>query len=202
MTLAASPASRPQPVQRYNATAMTLHWVVAALILVNIAAGLAGADDNNPNQRTIIDFHKSVGLTVLGLVILRILWRLAKRPPPLPSTYSQAERWLSHAAHVCLYGLILLLPLTGYIHDSAWRGAAQHPIVLYGLVHFPRIGFIEHLDPATKESLHSAFFAGHVWLGYALYGLVALHIVGVVKHHAIDHEAELQRMLPGRRPAA
>lgn len=202
MTLAASSASRPQPVQRYNATAMTLHWVVAALILINIVAGLAGSDDKNPSQRTIIDFHKSVGLTVLGLVVLRILWRMAKSPPPLPGIYSPAERRLSHVAHYFLYGLMLLLPLTGYIHDSAWKGAAQHPIVLYGLVHFPRIGFIESLDPATKENLHSAFFAAHVWLGYALYGLLALHILGVIKHHVIDHEDELQRMLPGRRPTA
>ncbi len=192
----------PRPIRRYNTTAIVLHWIVAALILINIVAGLAGMDDKNPNVRSIIDLHKSVGLTVLGLVALRILWRMANKPPPMPGTYSQREQRLAHVAHTVLYALILLLPVTGYIHDSAFKLAAQHPIKLYGLVPFPRIGFIEQLDPATKEQVHSVFFAAHVWLGYALYALLALHILGVIKHHAIDREAELQRMLPGRRDEA
>ena len=199
-TAAVSPP--PRAIQRYNTTAIVLHWIIAALILINIVAGLAGMDDKNPNVRSIIDFHKSVGLTVLGLVALRILWRMASKPPPMPGTYSQREQRLAHVAHTVLYALILLLPVTGYIHDSAFKLAAQHPIKLYGLVPFPRIGFIEHLDPATKEQVHSVFFAAHVWLGYALYALLALHILGVIKHHAIDREAELQRMLPRRRDEA
>jgi cytochrome b561 len=194
MTTAAS----ARPVQRYNTTAIVLHWIVAALIIIGIVAGLLGMDDNNPNVRTIIDFHKSIGLTLLGLVALRILWRMANKPPPLPATYSPAEQRLAHVAHGLLYALILLLPVTGYIHDSAFKLAAQHPIKLYWLVPFPRIGFIEHLDPATKEQVHSIFFASHVWLGYALYVLLALHIIAVAKHHFIDREPELQRMLPTR----
>ena len=188
---------RSQPVQRYNATAMALHWLVAALILFNIVVGLAGDRPGTP--RSVVDLHKSIGLTVLGLVILRILWRMAKTPPPMPGTYSRTERRAAHLAHYLLYAVILLIPLTGYIHDSAWKGALQHPIVLYGLVHFPRLPFIKTLDPATKEQVHAVFFAAHVWLGYLLYVLLALHILGVVKHHAIDHEDELQRMLPGAR---
>ena len=187
------------PIRRYNTTAIVLHWVVAALIVIGIVAGLAGMNDKNPDVRSIIDFHKSIGLTLLGLVALRILWRLANKPPPMPAAYSPGERRLAHVAHGLLYAVILLLPVTGYIHDSAFKLAAQHPIKLYGLVPFPRIGFIEHLDPATKEQVHAVFFAAHVWLGYALYALLALHLLAVAKHHMIDHESELQRMLPGRR---
>ena len=197
MTTAA--VSSPRPIRRYNTTAIVLHWVVAALIVINIVAGLAGGNDKNPNVREIVNFHKSIGLTVLGLVVLRILWRMAHKPPPLPDTYSTTEKRGAHVAHYTLYALILALPLTGYIHDSAWSKAAQNPIVLYGLVHFPRIGLIEHLDPATKEQVHAIFSAAHTYLGYALYALLALHILGVVKHHAIDREPELQRMIPGRR---
>ena len=194
--------SRPEPVARYNTVAMTLHWVVASFLVVNIAVGLAAANADDANVRSLVDLHKSLGLTALGLVILRILWRLANKPPPLPNAYPKAERVGAHAAHFLLYAVMLLLPLTGYIHDSAWKLAATHPIVLYGLVQFPRIGFIVALDPATKEQLHSIFSAAHVYLGYALYGLVALHLLAVAKHHAIDHEEELQRMLPAtyRRP--
>lgn len=194
--------TRPEPVARYNTTAITLHWLVASLLVINVAVGLAAANADDANVRRLVDLHKSLGLTALGLVLLRILWRLAHKPPPMPQTYSRLERFGAHAAHVLLYAVMLLLPLTGYIHDSAWKLAATHPIILYGLVHFPRIGFIEALDPTTKEKIHSIFSATHVYLSYALYGLVGLHLLGVAKHHAIDHEEELQRMLPAtyRRP--
>ena len=200
MTTSAVP--RPAPVARYNRTAMVLHWLVASLLLINIVVGLKGSTAEGPGARQIIDMHKSIGLTVLGLVILRILWRLSHRPPPLPEAYPKIEKSGAHAAHLALYAVMFLLPFTGYIHDSAWKGAATHPILLYGLIPFPRIGFIEAMAPGTKEYLHALFFGWHVWLGYILYGLVALHLLGVAKHHALDHEEELQRMLPAgyRRP--
>ncbi len=186
-----------EPVQRYNRTAMILHWLVAALLLVNVVYGLEAANADDAHVRPLIDMHKSIGLTLLGLVLLRILWRLGHKPPPLPRAYPAYERKGAHLAHFLLYAVMLLLPLTGYIHDSAWKLAASHPIELYGLVSFPRIGFIENLPAGPKEAMHSAFGAAHVWLGYALYALFAVHVAAVLKHHAIDHEAELSRMLPG-----
>ena len=200
--MSTSAVSHPEPVARYNRTAMILHWLVATLLLINIVVGLKGETAEGPGARQIIDLHKSIGLTVLGLVILRILWRIAHKPPPLPKTYPKLERRASHVAHMALYAVIFLLPFSGYIHDSLWKGAPTHPIVIFGLIPFPRIGFLESLDPATKDRLHGVFFGVHVWLGYILYALVALHLLGVAKHHAIDHEEELQRMLPAgyRRP--
>ena len=195
--------ARPQPIQRYNTTAMALHWLVAALILINIVAGLTAVSrGKDPSAQTVIDVHKSIGLTILGLVVLRILWRLAKTPPPMPRTYAPWETWTAHAVHYLLYALMLLLPLSGYIHDSAWKEAPAHPILLYGLVHFPRLAYVKTLDPATKEAVHSGFAAVHLYLSYVLYALLALHLLGVAKHHAVDREEELQRMLPGgyRRP--
>ena len=196
--------SYDEPVRRYNRMAMVLHWLVAALLLVNVVYGLEAANADDAHVRPLIDMHKSIGLTLLGLVALRILWRLGHKPPPMPARYPAYERKGAHLAHLLLYAVILLLPLTGYIHDSAWKLAASHPIELYGLVPFPRIGFVEHLAAGPKEQVHSLFGAAHVWLGYALYALFALHIAGVLKHHAIDHESELSRMLPGgtRRPEA
>ena len=188
--------SHPEPVARYNTIAITLHWVVASLLLVNVCVGLAASYADDADVRRLVDLHKSLGLTLLGLVLMRILWRLSHKPPPLPRAYSRLERWGAHAAHFSLYAVMLLLPLTGYIHDSAWKLAPTHPIILYGLVHFPRIGFIEALDPVLKEQIHAIFSAAHTYFGYALYVLVALHLLGVAKHHAVDHEEELQRMLP------
>ena len=198
MTAASSPAEprNARQAPRYNTTAIVLHWLVAAMLLIAVFAGLLAAQADDSEVRRLVDMHKSLGLTLLGLVTLRILWRLAHRPPPLPPGYPKRDRIVSHVVHAALYVIMLALPVTGYIHDSAWKLAASHPIVLYGLVPFPRIGWIENLAPASKEQVHSIFSAAHVYIGYALYALVGLHLLGVAKHHVVDHEEELQRMLP------
>jgi cytochrome b561 len=190
----------PYTVRRYTRVAAALHWGVAALIAVNVVLGLSA--DSLPEDwiRPVIDMHKSIGLTVLGLVLMRILWRWSHPAPPLPGSYPRLERAGAHVAHIVLYGLILLLPISGWLHDSAFKDAAAHPLRLFWVIPWFRIGAIEHLDPATKETLHGQFFALHVWIGYVLYAVVALHILGALKHQFIDGEPELQRMRVGRSP--
>ena len=194
MTSAAAPYA--EPIRRYNRIAMTFHWLVAALILINVAWGLRAVGSDKAQAQGLIDTHKSIGLTVLGLVLLRLLWRFGHRPPPLPRSYPRWERSLAHGAHWALYATMLLLPLTGYIHDSAWAEAATHPIRWFGLFQVPRLPVIKTLDPAMKEQVHSGFAAAHLYMTYVLYALVALHLIGVAKHHIIDHEGEIGRMLP------
>ena len=115
-----------EPLIRYSRTAMILHWLIAAGILCNVALGLSV--DFLPDDwiRPVIDTHKSIGITVLGLVLLRILWRVAHRPPPLPKAFPAWERASAHAAHLLLYVLMIGLPLSGWLHDSAWKDAATH----------------------------------------------------------------------------
>ena len=184
-----------QDPARYTRVAVALHWIVAALVIANVVLGLAA--DSLPEGwiRSAVDTHKSIGLTVLGLAVLRLLWRFANPPPPMPQSYAPLERLGAHAAHVALYVLIFALPITGWIHDSAWEGAATHPFALWGVVSNVRIGAIEALDPATRERIHSIFFAFHVWFAYALYALLAAHVLGALKHQFWDGERELQRML-------
>jgi len=181
-------------IDRYTRTAVVLHWLVAVLIVINVALGLSA--DSLPDDwvRPVIDAHKSTGITVLGLVLLRILWRIGHPPPPLPGTYARWERLGAHAAHGVLYALMLLLPLSGWLHDSAWKDAATHPMQLFGLVPWPRIGFIESIEPVTKESLHDLFGTFHTAFGYILYALLALHVGGALKHQLLDRERELERM--------
>ena len=184
-----------QIANRYTGVAMLLHWLVAALIIGNLV--LVWVIDSLPDAwvRPAVNTHKSIGLTVLGLVLLRVLWRLTHKPPALPRSYPQLERIGAHAAHIILYGLILGLPISGWIHDSAFKDAAAHPLTIFGLPWF-RIGPITRLDPATKEQVHATWFAIHGYLAYALYALLALHVLGALKHQFIDKEAEFGRILP------
>jgi cytochrome b561 len=183
-----------QIVTRYTRTAIVLHWLIAAMIAVNVVLALSAESLPENWIRPAIDLHKSIGLTVLGLVLLRILWRLSHPPPDLPARYARLERFGAHLAHLVLYGLILLLPVSGWLHDSAFKDAAAHPLRLFWVIPWFRIGAIEGLDPATREQVHGAFFAVHAWSAYALYALVALHVVGALKHQFVDRDKELQRM--------
>lgn len=180
--------------ETYTRTAVILHWVIALLIGFNII--LAIGTDYVPDSwdRPMIDLHKSFGITVLGLLLVRLLWRVTHRPPPLPASYRPWERKASHAAHMALYMLIFLMPLTGWIHDSAWKAAASHPMKLYWFIPWFRLGFITGLDPATKEMVHKLFGEIHTLLSYALYGVMGLHVLGALKHQFYDKQPELQRM--------
>ena len=182
------------PSARYTRIAVVLHWLVAALIAVNVALALSVGFLPDEWVRAVIDTHKSTGITVLGLVLLRIHWRTAHPPPPLPTSYARWERAGARAAHAVLYALMLLLPLSGWMHDSAWKDAATHPMALFGLVPWPRIGVIEAIEPVRKEALHTLFGIVHTGFGYLLYALVVLHIVGALKHQWLDRKPELQRM--------
>ena len=175
---------------------MSLHWLIAILIIVNVI--LALTDDFWPEgwERYVIDLHKSIGITVLGLAILRLLWRVTHRPPALPKSFPTLERGAAHTAHLLLYVLIFALPLSGWAHDSAWVAAASHPMKLYFLVPWPRIGYFMALDPQTKDVLHTQLGELHTWLGYVLYVVLFLHVAGALKHEFIDRESVVRRMLP------
>lgn len=186
--------------RRYSHPAIALHWLVAIGIIGNIALAWSWdwlADDS---VRPAIDLHKSVGITVLGLAILRLLWRIGHRPPPLPGSYKPWETRLSHITHILLYVVIFAMPLSGWIMDSAWKDAATHPMQLFGLFEWPRIGFIMALDPVTKESVHDIFGEAHDVIGKIVYALFVLHVAGALKHQFVDGRRELQRMWFTGRP--
>ena len=179
---------------KYTRTAMALHWLVAVLLMLNIA--LIWLVDAVPEERVrwMIDTHKSIGITVLGLAVLRLLWRFTHQPPELLVSHARWERRAAHVAHGLLYALIFLMPLSGWMHDSAWKDASTHPMQLFGLVPWPRMGWIMSIDPATKEMLHGMLGTLHQWGSFALYALVALHVGGALKHQWMDKEKELQRI--------
>ena len=186
------------PVRRYTRVAMILHWLIAALIAVNVGLIWSVGWLPDGGVRPVIDAHKSTGITVLGLVLLRLLWRAANAAPPLPDAYPRWEKAAAHSAHVALYSLMLALPLSGWMHDSAWKAAGEIPMFWYGMFEWPRIGWIMQIEPGFKERLHDIFGGLHAWLSYLLYALLILHIGAALKHQWWDKHPELERMLPDR----
>ena len=179
---------------RYTRTAVVLHWLLAILILCNVL--IAWSVDSVPDDwtRPLIDTHKSIGITALGLVLLRVLWRLAHRPPAPPAAHARWETRLAALAHWGLYGVMLALPITGWMHDSAWKDAASHPLRLFGVIPFPRIAQISNVEPAARELLHKQYGSWHEALGTVLYVLFALHVLGALKHQFRDREPQFRRM--------
>lgn len=182
--------------EKYTRTAMVLHWLMALLILANIL--LIHAVDYVPEDRIrwVIDTHKSTGITLLGLVLMRLLWRALHPPPSLPAGTARWEAGLSRLTHALLYFLMLALPISGWLHDSAWARAPEFPMHLYGTFEWPRIAWISEIEPVAKKSLHMLFNAVHEQFGYVLYALFGLHLAGALKHQFIDRHPALQRMWP------
>ena len=183
--------------QRYTRIAIGLHWLVAIGIIANVALAWIWPYVADDNVRPLIDRHKAIGLTVLGLAVLRLLWRLGHRPPPFPASYRPWERGTAHIVHWGLYFVIFAMPITGYVMDSAYKDAAAHPIRWFGLFEIPRLGIITDLPPATKLWVHDSFGAAHGLIAYLVYALFALHVLGALKHQLEGHR-ELQRMGLGR----
>jgi len=188
--------------QRYTTVAIWLHWLVAIGIVANVAlAWIWPLGDTNDAigqyVRPMIDTHKSIGITILGLAILRLLWRIGHRPPPYPARYRPWEAALSHAVHWGLYLVIFAMPITGWVMDSAFDKAAENPNYWFGLFQWPRLSFIMTLPPDSKKWVHDTFGAAHGLIAYFVYALVALHLAGALKHQ-LQGDKELQRMGIGR----
>ena len=169
----------------YNRTARALHWIMALLVIVNLGLGLF--HDALPDDWKVIPVHKSIGMTVLALALVRLGWRLTHRPPPLPADMPQWERAAATASHVSLYTAMLFLPLTGWIMSSA----SPRPVSWSFLFDFPKFA-VEKGAP-----LQSAADVGHAVLGYATAALALIHIGAALRHHFVLRDAILRRMLAG-----
>lgn len=172
--------------------AMALHWLLALALVGVFAVGLYMADlPFSPARLKLYNWHKWAALVILGLSLLRLVWRLAHRPPPLPAAIELAmpawQRLAHHATHHGLYLLFFAVPLLGWAYSSA----AGFPVVLFGWLPLP--DFVP-ASPALAEALKPL----HKLSAFAMAALVLLHVAGALKHVVIDRDGLLQRMLPGR----
>ena len=185
-----------RPLTRYSAVAIALHWLIALLIIANIA--LALTFQNIPKgllEFKLIQLHKSFGITVLLLSVLRLGWRLANPPPPEPPM----PRWqliASKIVHWAFYVIMIGMPLSGWIMVSASKLGL--PTLLYGVIPWPHIAAVHNLPPASRKVWDDAMDATHQYLAYLAYALIVLHVTAALKHQFFDRDNLLSRMLPFR----
>jgi cytochrome b561 len=173
------------PVLRYSAPARWLHWLIALTILVALVLALnIGDEPVNPHKVRMINYHKWAGLTVLWLVVLRVLWRLTHRPPELPPVTAAWQRRAAALAHLALYVLIVGVPMLGWYLSSA----VGFPLAYLGVLPLPNL--IEKNKPAALL-LHEV----HEVFAWALAVIAVLHAAAALKHHFVDHDDVLRRML-------
>ncbi|MDO8261926.1 MAG: cytochrome b [Gallionella sp.] len=171
---------------RYTRTAITLHWIIALLIFTAFPLGVYMHElPLSPDKLRLYSYHKWIGVTIFLLALLRISWRRTHRPPPLPAAMPSWEKFAAHAVHSLLYVLILAIPLSGWLMSSA-KGVQT---VWFGVLPLPDL-------VSKNKELGDLLKAVHESFNILLLGLVIAHIGGALKHHLIERDDILARMLP------
>lgn len=173
---------------RYGVIAQLFHWIIVALVVTQFV--LANKAEDLPlGMAKLITLaqHKSVGITILGLALLRLVWRLLGATPPLPTTTARWQTLAARASHFLLYALLLIIPVLGWLMSSA----RNFSVSWFGLITLP--DFIE-----PSEAAFDFFHVAHETAAKTLFVLALVHIAAALKHHFIDRDDVLRRMLPVR----
>jgi cytochrome b561 len=171
--------------ERYGRTAVTLHWLTAALIVCGFTLGLSMV--GLPLSRRKLQWyawHKWIGITVFLLTCARLTWRLGHPAPP-PAPMPAWQQRASMVSHVLLYLFLLVIPVSGWLYSSA----TGVQVVYLGLIPLPDL-------VARDRELGDVLKVVHVTLNFTLLALVSVHTAAALKHHFIDRDAVLSRMLP------
>ena len=171
---------------KYNTTAKTLHWVISLLVVGMLCAGyfMVWLPKDSNFKWEIYSLHKAFGITVFALIIVRLINRFISPPVPYPLEFSKKSQTVGKVAHIILYVCVFLMPITGYIMSSA----GGNSITWFFNIHIPLL--------IAKNPFISywAFFI-HFYAAVVLIIMIALHILGVLKHIFVDKYNILSRML-------
>ncbi len=189
---------------RYGTVAVVLHWLVAVAIAVNLGLGwwMSDAIDSASGQAAAIAgfaLHKSLGLSILVLALLRLAWRARVSPPAWPVTMPLWERRAAAWAHRLLYGLMLAVPVSGWFYVSTqWRGEAplQVPTLWFGQIVVPHLFDATRLSAPLRAQLAQGALLAHLGFIYVLLGLLLVHVVAALRHHFVKRDEVLRRMMP------
>jgi cytochrome b561 len=187
----------------YSAVAVTLHWLIAVAILANIPVGYLMDSEgmvDRMQQFALFQIHKSIGLTVLVLSLLRLVWRLIHKPPPLSAHLKRWEVVLAHLVHRGFYVLMIVVPLLGWAAVSV--APIGIPTLWFTLFRVPHLPYLGELSRADKAVLYEPIGDTHTILAYAMLFLFVLHVAGALKHQFLDRDGEMARMIPWLRKSA
>lgn len=178
----------PDTPHGWGTVGRTLHWLMALLILGMFALGWTAVNyPMSPAKLQIFAWHKSIGLSLLALVVVRILWRLSHGTPTPPPGTSAAERGLARAGHVGLYFMMILMPVSGYVVNST----ANFPLRFFGGFRVPNLIPADKTWQELAESVHLAGF-------WAFSALILVHVLAALRHHYLKKNDVLLKMLPGK----
>lgn len=182
---------------RYTSVAIALHWLIAIIVVGNLAGGFFM--HNLPQEQQALKFelyqwHKSFGVTVLLLTLVRIGWRLTHKPPALPAAMPGWEKAAARAAHFGFYVLLLAMPLVGWAVVSSSPFADSVQTYLFGVIHWPHLPFFEGIE--NRKDVSHQFAEMHETLAFAMIGLIVLHLGAALKHQFINRDGVLAHMLP------
>ena len=180
---------------RYTTVAIGFHWLIAALILLNLVLGFRMAFVKGLAQFNIFQLHKSVGITILLLSLGRLAWRLMNPPPPERADLKPWEAAAAQAVHWAFYAIMIGMPLTGWVIVST--SPYNLPTLLYHLLPWPHLPVIHDLPTPQKTVVNSLSSTAHVVLAWSTLALLALHLGAVAKHQFLDGHPVLGRMTPG-----
>jgi cytochrome b561 len=173
----------------YGLVSRFLHWAMALLILAMIGVGAYMTDlaKEDPLRAQLYSMHKAVGVTLLGLAVIRILWILVSRPPVMPDALQRWEVVLAKSTVGLLYLLMLATPIAGYLMTNT----GGKPISYFGLFELPAL-------MGENHDLHEVLEEVHEILAFTILALVGLHVIGALKHRFFDKDPNadvLKRML-------
>ncbi len=182
--------------QRYGDIAVIFHWAIALLIIGLLIIGkyMTSLEENDPVRFVLTQWHKSFGITVLILSVLRLLWRLTHKSPPELASIAHWQQRAASLAHGLLYVLLFVLPITGWIMVSA--SPLNLDTVLFNVIPWPHLPGFDTLK--FRDDVADSFRNYHEIAGTILIVILLAHIGAALKHHLIDKDATLIRMLPAR----
>jgi cytochrome b561 len=176
--------------ERWGWVSISIHWLTVLMVLSLILVGLLMQEmANSPTKIEVYALHKSFGLTVLALTVLRLLWRLVAGTPAAATGVPRWQQFAAQASHGALYVILMAMPLSGWLYNSA----SGFPLKWFGLFGLPKLS---GYDPDVKAFA----LAMHEWLFITLAIIVTVHAAAALKHHYFDRDATLSRMLPGLPP--
>ncbi|MGE3624068.1 MAG: cytochrome b [Bdellovibrionales bacterium] len=178
----------------YDGVAKTLHWLIAFSVIGMLALGwIMTGLENSPNKFALFQWHKSIGITILLLSVIRLIWRLMHPRPPYPAHMPEWEKMAARATHFIFYVLIIGMPLTGWAMVSSSSFAL--PTMLYGYIEWPHMPILPALE--NKKEISHLFGEAHELAAFLFVPLIGLHIAAAHKHHWFDKDDILIRMAPG-----